>query len=77
MNIYLHPPAALPLGKSPMHQSNRRLLGPRDFVGLLEKRKYLAFALGHPTHSLVTIPAELFWQRAKQINRNIPSPEYS
>ena len=52
-------------------------MDPRDCVDILEKRRYLASALGHPTRSLVTVPAELFWHRAKQINRNIPSPEYS
>ena len=70
---YLHPtPRPLyPWERAPCTNRIGGCMGPRDCVCVLEKRKYLSFAVGHPNHSLVTIPAELFWHHAEQININL------
>ena len=70
MISYLHSRPLYPWERSPCTNWIGGCMAPSDFVGVLEKRKYIAFTPGHPTHCLVTIPTELFWHHAKQIYRN-------
>jgi len=58
-------PAALPSGKEPLYPANRREVGPKDSMDVLDKKKSLVpakiTAMDSSFHSLDTILTMLFW----------------